>query len=182
MRIVGGKHRSRTLFTPKDNNVRPTSDKVRQAVFNILNSRGLVVDAIVIDAFCGTGALGLEALSQGARFASFFDKDRDSIVLTTQNIKALKEENFCHVMLQDTTKTKPKPDKIEPASLVFLDPPYNKELVAKAIESLLDNDWLSNEACFVIETAKHGIISCPHINIILEKTYGESKITLAQLN
>ena len=67
MRIVGGKHRSRTLFTPKDNAVRPTSDKVRQAVFNILNSRGLVVDAIVIDAFCGTGALGLEALSQGAK-------------------------------------------------------------------------------------------------------------------
>jgi len=182
MRIVGGKHRSRTLFTPKDNAVRPTSDKVRQAVFNILNSRGLVVDAIVIDAFCGTGALGLEALSQGAKQCSFFDKDRHSIALTKQNIGALKEEDSCHVMLQDATKTKPKPDNIEPASLVFLDPPYNKELVTKAIESLSDKGWVSDEAYLVIETAKHEIISCPRINIMLEKTYGESKITLAELN
>ena len=67
MRIVAGKHRRRTLFTPDGDAIRPTSDRVRQAVFNVLNARGLIVDAIVIDAFCGTGALGLEALSQGAR-------------------------------------------------------------------------------------------------------------------
>jgi len=85
-------------------------------------------------------------------------------------------------MLQDATKTKPKPDNIEPASLVFLDPPYNKELVTKAIESLSDKGWVSDEAYLVIETAKHEIISCPRINIMLEKTYGESKITLAELN
>jgi len=179
MRIVGGQHRSRTLFTPKDNNVRPTSDKVRQAVFNILNSRGLVVDAVVIDAFCGTGALGLEALSQGARFTSFFDKSKSSLALCQKNINLLKVENQSHVVLKDVTKIGARADHIDPADLIFIDPPYHQDLVTSSIDALIQADWVTDNACFVIETAKDEDISCSSITVELEKTYGDTKVILA---
>ena len=181
MRIVGGKHRSRTLFTPKDNAVRPTSDKVRQAVFNILNSRGLVVDAIVIDAFCGTGALGLEALSQGALSCTFFDKYKNSLDVCRENIALLKEETRSIVTLSDVTKIGVRGDDVPQADLVFIDPPYHQNLVTPALESLVDGGWVSDDAWFLIETAKDENISCPHINVELEKLYGDTKITLTAL-
>lgn len=182
MRIAGGTHRSRTLFTPKDNNVRPTSDKIRQAVFNMLNARGLVVDAVVIDAFCGTGALGLEAISQGASFCTFFDKSKNSISLVKQNIASLKEEDSSVVFLRDTTKVKPRAEEgSNPATLVFLDPPYRKALVVAAIESLQENNWLATDASLVIEVEKLETINCPRINILSEKLYGDTKIILAEL-
>lgn len=181
MRISGGIHRSRTLFSPKSNAVRPTSDKTRQAIFNMLHARGLVQDSIVIDAFCGTGALGLETLSQGAAYAVFFDKSKDSMMLAKQNIASLKEENRSLVFLQDVTKLKERPDNIKPATLIFLDPPYHQNLVEGAIQSLAQNNWLGAEAWFVIETAKDEIINCPRINIQNEKTYGDTKIMLASL-
>lgn len=181
MRIVGGQHRSRTLVTPKDSAVRPTSDKVRQAIFNILNSRGLVVDAVVIDAFCGTGALGLEALSQGAHFASFFDKSKESIKLCQQNIELLKVEAQSHVSLKDITKIGNRPDNIDLADLIFIDPPYHQDLVNPAIEALVSDSWVKDNASLVIETAKNEKIYCPLINVELEKTYGDTKIMLCTL-
>ncbi len=181
MRIIGGTHRSRTLFTPKSNTVRPTSDKIRQAVFNMINARGWVEDAVVIDAFCGTGALGLEALSQGATFCTFFDKNKQSIELCKKNIQSLKEEDKCQIMMWDSTKLKLPPEKASPATLVFLDPPYKQYLVSKAIISLDDNNWLDSDCCFVIETAKDEIINCPRINILSEKLYGDTKILLGTL-
>lgn len=181
MRITGGLHRSRKLETPKGNAVRPTSDKVRQAVFNMLNSRGVVQDAVVLDAFCGTGALGLEALSQGAQFCSFFDVSRESVALCKFNIAALKEEEKSRVMIGDVTKAKPRPADMMPATLVFLDPPYHKNLVPQAIQSLADNNWLSEDAFFVIETAKDEVLQMPLLDIQAEKIYGDTKIILANL-
>ena len=129
MRITGGLHRSRKLETPKNDAVRPTSDKVRQALFNMLNSRGLVRDAVVLDAFCGTGALGLEALSQGAARAIFIDKAKSSTDLCHQNIETLNVGDQSCVLLQDSAKIKLRPDGIPHVELVFLDPPYRKGLV-----------------------------------------------------
>ena len=181
MRITGGIHRSRKLETPKGDAVRPTSDKVRQAVFNMLNSRGVVQDAVVIDAFCGTGALGLEALSQGAAQCTFFDKDKNSIQLCKINISALGEEERSVVMFQDSTKLKQRPEAVAQVNLVFLDPPYNKNLLPLAIQSLLDNHWLSDDAFFVIETSKNEKFSSENVEIINEKIYGDTKIILAEL-
>ena len=181
MRITGGIHRSRKLETPKNDAVRPTSDKVRQAIFNMLNARGLVRDAIVIDAFCGTGALGLEALSQGASFCTFFDKNKNSIQLCKNNIESLGEEKNTKVILQDVTKLNLSSDKFAKARLVFLDPPYYQDLVVKAINSLIDNDWLSKECFFVIETAKNETIISDHIEIVNQKIYGDTQVILAQL-
>lgn len=181
MRIVAGKHRSRTLLTPKTNVIRPTSDKTRQAVFNMLNARALVVDSIVIDAFCGTGALGLEALSQGAKYCTFFDKHKDSISLTKDNIQNLGEGAHSAVIMRDATKLGQRPDDISPATLVFIDPPYDKGLVVPTIEALQKFDWLAMDAYFVIETSKDENLTCPLINIDVEKLYGDTKISLASL-
>lgn len=182
MRITGGHHRSRKLETPKGDAVRPTSDKVRQAVFNMLNSRGVLQDAVVIDAFCGTGALGLEALSQGASYCTFFDKNKSSVQLCKSNVAALREEGRSKIMLQDATKLRERSDSATAASLVFLDPPYHQDLVQKSIKSLSENNWLDDDCFFVIETAKDESVMSDKIEIINEKTYGDTKIILAILN
>ncbi len=182
MRICGGKNRNRKLITPNDNAVRPTSDKIRQAVFNMLNSRALLEDAVVLDAFCGTGALGLEALSQGAQSCTFFDVSKKSYALCKQNIENLAEIDNTNLFIQDATKIKSKPDNIEPANLIFLDPPYDKNLINKSLEALLDGGWVNQDCVFVIETAGHEIINCPLISVIHEKSYGDTKIRLAELN
>lgn len=179
MRITGGKHGSRKLISPAGDAVRPTSDKVRQAVFNMLNSRGWLHDAIVIDAFCGTGALGLEALSQGAKFCTFFDKNKKSIDLCRANIAALKEKENSQIIFQDITKVKLNEGGL--ANLVFLDPPYHQELVFKAIQSLKNEKYLSLDCNFVIETAKDEIIDCCLIDITDEKVYGDTKIIFAKV-
>lgn len=182
MRITSGIYKGRKLQTPKNDAVRPTSDKVRQAIFNSLNSRGAIQDAIVIDAFCGTGALGLEALSQGASFCSFFDKDKNSYALCKSNISLLGAENQANLRLQDVTKTKERPEDIEQATLVFLDPPYHKGLVEQAVQSLHAQNWLAPNATFVIETAKDENISDALIGIEDEKIYGDTKIIFAIYN
>ena len=148
MRITGGIHRSRTLLTPKNNAVRPTSDKIRQAVFYMLNARGLVKNAVVIDAFCGTGALGLESLSQGALHCTFFDKSKNAVALAKKNIQILNEEVRSTLILQDATTVKPCPENIKRATLVFIDPPYHKNLVVQAVEALQNKFWLANDAYF----------------------------------
>jgi 16S rRNA (guanine966-N2)-methyltransferase len=181
MRIVAGKHRRRMLFVPEDKDIRPTSDKVRGAVFNILNARGLVVNEVVIDAFCGTGALGLEALSQGASYCTFFDKSKKSVRLCEKNILAFNEQKQSELRLADVTTLGKCPEDRQPARLVFIDPPYHQDLVTPAIESLIEERWVDNQVWFLIETAKDEMISCPSILVELEKTYGDTKITLARL-
>ena len=108
MRIAGGQWRSRTVKVPKTG-TRPTSDKVRQAIFNMLHSRGAVDDAIVLDAFCGSGALGLEALSHGAASCLFWDKSPQAVRTTKENIADL-DAAMAACMLQDATKIGPRPE------------------------------------------------------------------------
>lgn len=181
MRIIGGIHRSRKLETPKSDAVRPTSDKVRQAVFNMLKSGGVLQGASVIDAFCGTGALGLEALSQGAAHCTFFDKDKNSIQLCKNNVLSLREQARTEVFFQDVTKCKIRPDTIGAADLIFLDPPYNKDLIPPTVQSLLEGNWLAPEAFFVMEMDRHETVISPHLEIEGEKIYGDTKILLGTL-
>ena len=181
MRIIAGQHRGRRLQTPEGEDIRPTSDKVRQAVFNMLASRHVVSDAVVMDMFCGTGALGIEALSQGASFCYFFDKAKSSIYLTQENVAMIGEEDRSLIRCQDGLKLSQRQDHEPPVSLVFLDPPYNKALVEKAVITLIEGNWLSDEAYFVIETSRQENISCPQLKVEQEKKYGDTKIYLARL-
>ncbi len=181
MRVVGGEYRGRKLDTPKNNDIRPTSDKVRQAVFNMLNSRGLVVDAVVIDAFCGTAALGIEALSQGASHGIFFDKNKTSFNLARENIQSIGLEERSDVFCKDVTNCQERPENILPADLIFLDPPYHQDLIPKAIKNLKAQKWLTQDAVFLMEMAKDEDVISSLIEITHEKIYGDTKVLLGQL-
>ena len=180
MRVVSGKYGGRRLNTPKNNAIRPTSDKVRQAIFNSLHSRGVVDKSTVLDAFCGSGALGIEALSQGAGHCIFIDKNTTSINLTKDNINMIGAENQSDFIVADSTKLKTRGEKYKAASLVFLDPPYNKNMIEPTVDALINGDWLLPSCLFVIETGKSESISISKLEILGEKNYGDTLITYAQ--
>jgi 16S rRNA (guanine966-N2)-methyltransferase len=182
MRIIGGAYRGRPLYTPTGQDIRPTSDKVRLAIFNALNSRGAVVDSVVLDAFCGTGALGLEALSQGAAVCTFLDSARESLDLARQNAKSLGVAADRAIFFpKNSMRAGPKPENIQAADLVFLDPPYGKGFVPLSLVSLIQGGWIAPGAILVLETEREaGLSSCP-IEILSEKFYGKTKTTLARL-
>lgn len=180
MKIVAGHFRGRKLFVPKNNDIRPTSDKIRGAVFNMLQSRGVLDGAHVFDAFCGTGALGLEALSRGAESCVFMDKARDSLSLAQDNAEMLGVE--AEFLLRDATKISTRTEAARPYDLIFLDPPYAKGLVSAALQGLLDGGWIAPEGWVVCETERaftySGVAGCEMEN---EKIYGDTKITLIRL-
>lgn len=179
MRIVSGKYGGRKLAVPKNRDIRPTSDKIRGAVFNMLRSRGAIEGANVLDVFCGTGALGFEALSQGASHCTFIDKSRDSLNLARQNAAELGTENAARFFLKDAAKLGAKPDDVPPGTLAFLDPPYNKGLIAPTLEAL--QDWLEENAVCVIEAEKAFNEELPQSFTVLdERDYGDTKILLLQ--
>ncbi len=173
MRIIGGTCRGRPLKTPKNQDIRPTSDKVRQAIFNALFSRGAVAGAHVLDGFCGTGALGLEALSQGAGSALFCDISRTSLSLAQENATALGVLDYAEFKQMDVTKIS-KPLEGKKVDLVFLDPPYNKELIAPCVRALREFGWLNEKAWLVLESEK-GWVCPPDMGALdFEKQYGET--------
>jgi 16S rRNA (guanine966-N2)-methyltransferase len=178
MRITGGTLRSRLIEAPKEG-VRPTSDKVRQAIFNMLNARGAVVDAIVLDAFSGSGALGLEALSQGAEFCTFWDKSPESIRYTRGNIQNLGMEEQSLYKSQNATTIGPKPEFHKKFTLVFLDPPYRMGLITLAIEALHKGGWIDDECLFVLEMAVDENPEVPGLDVVQDKSYGDTKVWLA---
>lgn len=180
MRIVSGKFGGRVIEAPKGRDVRPTSDKIRGAVFNMLRARGAVEGANALDLCCGTGAMGLEALSQGAAFCAFIDNSRDSLEICKKNIAALglKEEVF--VMFKDATKLSPWPPQLAQSTLVFIDPPYHKGLITPILETLYAQDWLAEGAICVLEAEKRWETALPaQYQLIDERDYGETKILLA---
>lgn len=179
MRIVAGQHRGRILESPANDLIRPTSDKVRLALFNALNSRGAVVDAVVLDAFCGTGALALEALSQGASQAILIDREKSSLELAKKNAGVLKVIGDCQFLLKDSTKISPRPDHQAQATLCFLDPPYRKDILPVAIASLKENGWLADDCWIVAEMEKDYSLS--GFAVDSEKIYGETKILIGRV-
>lgn len=178
MRIAGGAYKGRALTVPKSG-VRPTSDKVRQAMFNMLHARGAVDGAIVLDAFCGSGALGLEALSQGAAHITFWDKSADSLKITKENAGKMDAQKCCAINRCDITKLSEKPQQKEGFTLVFLDPPYNENLIPLALEKLISGGWLAPDCLIVMEMAKNENPPLPEIDVFQEKIYGDTKVVLA---
>ena len=154
MRIVGGRLRSRALAGPKSQGVRPTSDRSREALFNILaHAYGdPVMGARVLDLFAGTGALGLEAISRGAGFALFVDEGVEARALLRANIETLGLGGVTRIFRRDATRLGPA-HPVEPFSLVFLDPPYGKGLAEKALASAREGGWLVPQALVVVEEA-----------------------------
>jgi 16S rRNA (guanine966-N2)-methyltransferase len=154
MRIVGGRLGGRILAGPKSQAIRPTSDRLRESLFNILaHGRGdPVTGARVLDLFAGTGALGLEAMSRGARFALFIDDGAEARALLRQNVEALGLGGVTRIFRRDATKLGAV-HPVEPFSLAFLDPPYRRGLAERALGSLAAGGWLTPDALIVVEEA-----------------------------
>jgi 16S rRNA (guanine966-N2)-methyltransferase len=162
MRVVGGRLRSRPIAGPKGAGLRPTADRLREALFNIL-AHGYgdpITGARVLDLFAGTGALGIEALSRGAAFALFVDDGVEARALLRQNSETLGLGGISRIFRRDATKLGPA-HPIEPFSLVFLDPPYGKGLAEKALASAREGCWLKPDALLVVEEAADAAFTAP---------------------
>src|SRR5215208_3518728 len=144
LRIVGGVHRGRRLVAPLGDTVRPTSDRAREALFNILShgsfaASGLpFADRPVLDVFAGTGALGLEALSRGAGAAAFIENGREALAALRRNVAALGEGDRAHIVAGDATRP---PRAAFTCTVAFLDPPYNSGLAVPALTALAASGW-----------------------------------------
>ena len=163
MRIIAGKHRGRAIAAPEGEDIRPTADRARQAVFDLLaHPRGdagnLLAGAEVLDAFAGTGAMGLEALSRGAARATFLENATRAIACIRANVKALGETERASVLLGDATKP---PGALKPAGLAFLDPPYGMGLAEPALEALAARGWLAPGAVVVVEQEAREALAPP---------------------
>jgi len=174
VRIVGGRHRGRTLSAPPGRDVRPTTDRTRESVFNILAHSDLVEleGATVLDAFCGTGALGLEALSRGAASAVFMDVARTSLETTRANAAMLGERA---VILRADAVKPPRADS--PCSLWFLDPPYRKDFGPVALAALRRAGWAAPGTLAVLEEAIDVPVAPPDGFMTLDRRcYGDTAI------
>jgi 16S rRNA (guanine966-N2)-methyltransferase len=162
MRVVGGRLKGRNIASPASRDIRPTADRLRESVFNILVHAydDPLPGARVLDLFAGTGALGIEAVSRGAAFALFVDNGAEARALLRNNVEALALGGVTKVYRRDATDLGPA-HPMEPFSLVFLDPPYGKGLAEKALASLRDGGWLTAGALLVVEEAKTAAFAAP---------------------
>jgi 16S rRNA (guanine966-N2)-methyltransferase len=183
LRIVGGKHRGRSVQTPEGMSTRPTASRARESLFNILmhanwrqDGTSPLVDARVLDAFAGSGALGLEALSRGAAHATFLDNDPAAVKLIGENLRKLGETAAAKVIRADATH--PPPAR-QACDLVFLDPPYRSGLAAPALAALAEVAWLSPGAIATVELAStEDLITPSGFEPIDERRYGAAKILI----
>ncbi len=183
MRIVGGKLRSRPIAGPKSDAVRPTSDRLREALFNILtHSYGNpVTGARVLDLFAGTGALGIEAISRGADYSLFVDEGVEARALLRDNVESLGLGGVTRIFRRDASRLGPA-HPLDPFSLIFLDPPYGKGLAEKSLISARDGGWLMPEALLVVEEAADAGFKTPEGFVELERRrYDDTEFAFIRL-
>ena len=170
MRVVGGRLRGRALAAPKSRNIRPTADRLRESLFNILLHAydDPVADARVLDLFAGTGALGIEALSHGAAFALLVDDGAEARALLRENTTSLGLGGVTKIFRRDATKLGPIAP-LQPFSLVFADPPYGQGLAENALASARGGGWLTPDALIVVEEAVKSAFVVPEGFVELER-------------
>jgi 16S rRNA (guanine966-N2)-methyltransferase len=162
MRVVGGRLRSRPIAGPKAEGLRPTADRLREALFNILTHAygDPVGDARVLDLFAGTGALGIEAVSRGAAYVLFVDDGVEARALLRNNTETLGLGGTTRIFRRDATKLGPA-YPLEPFTLAFLDPPYRKGLAEKSLVSAHAGGWLTKGSLVVVEEATDAKFTAP---------------------
>ncbi|MGE5547727.1 MAG: 16S rRNA (guanine(966)-N(2))-methyltransferase RsmD [Solirubrobacterales bacterium] len=179
MRIVAGSHRGRRLAAPPGRVARPTADRTREAVFNILaHSAEVELDgAVVVDCFAGSGALGLEALSRGAAHAYFIEQNAQSLAALKANIEALGEDARARAFRADAARPPPAPGR---CTLAFLDAPYHSDLSGPCLEALARAGWLAAGALAVVEVAADEDFAAPEgFEAVDERRYGAAKVIFA---
>jgi 16S rRNA (guanine966-N2)-methyltransferase len=180
MRVVGGRLKGRNLASPSSREIRPTADRLRESLFNILvHAYGdPIQNARVLDLFAGTGALGIEAISRGANFTLFVDNGTEARALLRNNVEALGLGGVTKVYRRDATNLGAA-HPLDPFALVFLDPPYGKGLAEKALTSLRDGGWLTRGALLAVEEAKAASFAAPDGFEELERrTYDDTEFII----
>jgi 16S rRNA (guanine966-N2)-methyltransferase len=183
MRIVAGQFRGRPLAAPEDARTRPTSDRVREALFNILE-HGIADFALagtrVLDLFAGTGALGLEAVSRGAAYCLFIEEDAGARGVIRRNVETLGLTGITKVFRRDATDLGPAGSR-GGFGLAFLDPPYELGLAERALASAAKGGWLAPGAVIAIEESKRATVALPSgFSAIDQRTWGDTQIVLGR--
>ncbi len=178
MRIIAGQYKGKKILSPLSQETRPTSDRAREMIFNILLHNPTfrptsLIDKDVLDVFAGTGALGLEALSRGAKSVTFIENSRTTVPILFTNLKAFGLSSSC-ILKQNALSLEKAPS---PFNLVFLDPPYAAGLVLPTLNQLFLKEWLAQNATVVIETSKNETLEWPpFLSLKLERSTGAAKI------
>jgi 16S rRNA (guanine966-N2)-methyltransferase len=184
MRVVGGSLRGRALAAPKSQSIRPTADRLREALFNILlHAYGDPIGgARVLDLFAGTGALGIEALSRGAAFTLFVDDGAEARALLRENVATLGLGGTSRIFRRDATKLGPA-HPLEPFALAFLDPPYGKALAERALTSAREGGWFTPDALIAVEEAKQSAFAAPQGFAAIERrAYDDTEFIFLKLS
>lgn len=178
MRIVAGRFKGAALATPKSSATRPTSDRLREAMFNIL-AHGLDLDfdgIRVLDLFAGTGALGFEAISRGARHCTFVEEATEARGVIRRNMESLGLNGVSKILRRDATRLG-SAGTIEPFDLVFADPPYGRGLGERALASAASGHWLKPQAICVLEESASVALSLPEgFEILDHRVSGDSQV------
>lgn len=184
MRIIAGKYRSRKLVAPDGMTTRPTSDRARESVFNVLDSLlrkqdCMWTDLTVLDVFAGTGALGIEALSRGAKALFAAEKDPAAVRCFYQNVDPFIKDGVHVSLFSDALNPPHAPKAVE---LIFMDPPYEKGLVVPALTALFEQGWIDGQTLCVIEIASHEKEALPDgFEISNNRVYGKAKVLFVKL-
>jgi 16S rRNA (guanine966-N2)-methyltransferase len=178
VRIVAGRLSGRLFQAPGSRAIRPTSERLRESIFDILTHRyaGVVEGARVVDLFAGSGALGIEALSRGAKSALFVDNGAEARALLRANVEAFALGGVARIWRADATVLGRAPAG-SPFTLAFLDPPYDKGLAGPALAGLIEGRWLAPRALVVVEDSAKAEIHAPsELRVADERVYGETRV------
>lgn len=184
MYVIAGKHKGRRIESPEGRNVRPTASRTREAVFNILAhgrfaEKGLLRGRVA-DVFCGSGAMGLEALSRGAASITFVDKSRESLEAAEYNVKHFGEAANVRLIRADSSQLPPAP---HPHEILIIDPPYRTGLGVGALNTARSGGWLTPEGVAVLEQAWNEPLIVPEgWSTLDERKYGNTRIALLELS
>jgi 16S rRNA (guanine966-N2)-methyltransferase len=183
MRIIGGRFKGKSLDAPKGLNTRPTTDRVREALFNVLTHGEPQIDfedVRALDLFAGSGALGLEALSRGARYCLFIDEDAAARGTIRRNVEVLGLTGITKIWRRDATRLGPV-GTMKRFDLVFCDPPYGKELGTRALKAAIDGGWLAANAIMVLEEQAGKVLHWPQGLIEIDRRrYSDTEIAIAR--
>ena len=185
MRIISGKYKGQAIAAPAGRDTRPTSDRARESLFNVLAHASWapdIEDARVVDLFAGSGALGFEAMSRGAAFCLFVETDSAARGTIRNNVESFQLFGHTRIHRRSATDLGPKPSGIgEPFTLAFMDPPYNKDLVTPCLKSLLSGGWLAPGATIVVETDSREDFAHDGFRLIDTRAAGKAKLSMLQL-
>ena len=178
MRVIGGKYRGKRLVAPKGLDTRPTTDRVRENLFNILENRVSFDSIRVLDLFAGSGALGIECMSRGAEFCLFVEQASQARAAIRENIEQLQLTGQSRIFRRDATRLGDI-GTIEPFNLVFADPPYGMGLGEKTAAALIRGGWLAGNAIFILEERKSAMPEkIPGFSPVDIRSYGDTSIGL----